>query len=221
MSPYHVVLRQALLLQVEAIKQAGDWTLGMAAFDSVLAALNQAPTAALQLGDAVAAAAAAPASKPAKKRRRQDGTAAAEPGPDAPGAQAPAPRKKRRKAPAGTPAAADPDSTGAAAEYAQAARVAAQRPGPATERGAAPARVGGSHLARFSRRRRCKDVRSYSGADLAAILGAAPGAAPSAGVADGGVDPAAERLRGSATSPPAHEVPGEPPRCTRCIADCA
>ncbi|KAK9821125.1 hypothetical protein WJX81_002607 [Elliptochloris bilobata] len=63
-------------------------------------------------------------------------------------------------------------------------------------------RTGGSHLARFTRRRRCKDALSYSGADLAAILGAVPAAA-SSGAADSGSGKALEHLQASAVAVPA------------------
>ncbi len=109
-------------VQVEAVKQARDWTLGMAAFDRVLAALNQAPAAPAGAGPEagpdtlgaqpqVAAAddgAGIPAAEPPRKRRkaapasgaaegkRQRACAAA----DACASGAPAepePRGKRRK----------------------------------------------------------------------------------------------------------------------------
>jgi len=190
-------------VQVEAVKQARDWTLGMAAFDRVLAALNQAPAApagagpvagpdALGAQPQVAAAddcAGGPAAEPPRKRRkaapaggaaegkrRRAGTAA-----DACASGAPAepePRGKRRKCAGaqGDGAQAAPNGAVAAAGGA-AESAAAPAGGEAGGEGAAAAgegRAGGSHLARFTRRRRCKDARSYSGADLAAILGAAP-----------------------------------------------
>jgi hypothetical protein len=187
---------------VEAVKQARDWTLGMAAFDRVLAALNQAPAApagagpvagpdalgeqrrAAAAGDSGAAGPAAelprkrrraaPAGGAAEGKRRRAGAAA-----DACTSGAPAePRSKRRKRAGaqGDGARAAPEGAAAAADGA--AQSAASPAGAEAGGGAAAAagegRAGGSHLARFTLRRRCKDARSYSGADLAAILGAAP-----------------------------------------------
>jgi len=190
-------------VQVEAVKQARDWTLGMAAFDRVLAALNQAPAAPAGAGPEagpdtlgaqpqVAAAddgAGIPAAEPPRKRRkaapasgaaegkRQRACAAA----DACASGAPAepePRGKRRKRAGaqgdGAQAALDGATAAAGGAAESAAAPAGAEAGGADATAAGEGRAGGSHLARFTRRRRCKDARSYSGADLAAILGAAP-----------------------------------------------
>lgn len=163
--------------QVEAAKQARDWTLGMAAFDRVLAALNQSAT---PPAGGTAPAPVAPAGKASKKKRRQAGMA-----PDAGAAgESPAVQRKVRRKAARESAAAVNAEEEAAQESANAeaagasAPAAVLRPDPSAPK-AAMLRAGGSHLARFTRRRIGKDARSYSGADLAAILGAAPGSSSS------------------------------------------
>lgn len=184
--------------QVEAAKQARDWTLGMAAFDRVLAALNQSAT---PPAGGTSPAPVAPAGKAPKKKRRQAGIA-----PDAGAAgESPVERKVRRKAARESAAAFNAEQEAAQeSANAEAAGVSAPaavlRPDPSAPK-AAMLRAGGSHLARFTRRRSGKDARSYSGADLAAILGAAPGSS-SSGMLDSSGDGSGACPPDGAAAPP-------------------
>lgn len=179
----------------------------MAAFDRVLAALNQpSPTPA----GSEAPAPAAPDGKPSKKKRRQADVAPDASAPCEQPAQAAVQRRKRRKVQRDGAAAPDvePEAVRDCAGVQKLpARAPAAAPPDAGVPKAAAQRAGGSHLARFTRRRSCKDARSYSGADLAAILGAAPGSS-SSGMVDSGGDGTGTSAPDSAAAPLAAATPG-------------
>ena len=122
-----------LLWQAEANKKSRDWTIGMAAYDQVLAKLGT-----------VAAAPATAGRATAKKRKEAAEVAQAEGVSDRKG--------KRRKQRAAETADAEPVSTAAEPKSS-----AAEEPPAAPQ--AAAALSSSSHLARFGRRRAGKNVR--------------------------------------------------------------
>ncbi|BDA43531.1 probable PIN2/TERF1-interacting telomerase inhibitor 1 at N-terminal half [Coccomyxa sp. Obi] len=130
----------------EATKKSRDWTIGMVAYDQVLAKLSTV------------------SGEPRGKRKRTDADAALvneEGGPAAiPGHAAVGTEKNKKRKKKG------PESNAL-----DTMAVSASGPPATLETEEVEATVKSSHTARFARRRAGKNVRSYSGSDLAAILG--------------------------------------------------
>ncbi|CAL8468505.1 g8045 [Coccomyxa elongata] len=142
----------------EATKKSRDWTIGMVAYDQVLAKLSSV------------------SGEPNGKRKRRDADTA--PVNEEGGLAA-----KQGDAAVGTENARKRKKKGPESNALDTMAVSASGPPATLETDEIQATVKSSHTARFARRRAGKNVRSYSGSDLAAILGggvhsnAAPGSA--------------------------------------------
>ena len=147
-------LRNENMLQAEARRQAKDWTVGMAAYDLVLAKLANASSQ---------PSADEECAEQGKSKKRKQASSGNEQSSNAAAAMPPAKISKKKKLSSSTEASIGRGDEAAAGQKAAGAAALERSSSPAEGGGAAEqaAAAKASHTARFSRRRAGKNVRRY------------------------------------------------------------